>query len=187
VIAKVAPRYIGGSFSGITMRAKISLAFADFTAHIMKDDVYYFCLVKDVKLTIKEQIEQYLKERTIKQHIKDNQIAIVGLGIVIVSVFSAVKRGPQIHNAPVFNNIIAPVFNNNNSSMVNFGGPMYKIVKDIDTGQIWEKMKYLADEIAKEHDIKPESAMAMVSKQVNGHSDHLYGHRYAIVGMGNGR
>lgn len=77
---------------------------------------------------------------------------------------------PQIINnvAPV----ITPVFNNT----VNFGGHMTKLVKCLETGEMWETVTEAAKATG--------SSLSMMSRHLNGHMSDLYGNHYEIIGIG---
>lgn len=114
----------------------------------------------------------------IKKHITDNKVTyIVGVGCtvvtgVVVYVIMAKTRSPQIVNnvAP----IIAPVFNN--TATVNFGGYSHKVVKCVETGQIWETVKDAADTLG--------TTPSTLSKVLNGHTEDFAGKHYLIIALG---
>lgn len=118
------------------------------------------------------------KYQKIKQHVKDNQVAYIsGVGGVTVGALGVLllTRSPmQFTNnvAPV----IAPVFNNDNSSVVNLGGPMTKMVKCLETGEIWEKVTYAAEDAG--------VTLHKMSQHLNGHKDHVNDLHYKIIGLG---
>ena len=130
-----------------------------------------------------EKGKQWWKDRKIQEHLENNKDLYKGLGVGIVSVLilkdvlhpggrtAQINVAPVI--APVFNNM--PVFNNDNSSVVNFGGQMSKIVKCKETGEIWEKML-----LAAESEGVPKSLM---SKHLNGHEDAINGKHFEIIGL----
>jgi hypothetical protein len=136
---------------------------------------------------LKELAQNVKANETVKQvklHLIRNKKTYIvgGIGVTItISVLVLKSRPIHITNSPVFNNL--PVINNT----VNSGGPMYKIVQDIDNPHlVWPKMKYLAKEIAEKHDITFDSARTRLWRQINGFDDNLYGHRYVIIGHGPG-
>ena len=118
------------------------------------------------------------KYQQVKAHVQENRAAYIagagGLAVGTISVLLLKGSNTQIVNtaAPV----ISPVFNNNNSSNVNFAGHMTKIVKCLETGEVWEKVTEAAEAVN-----APVSAM---SKHLNGHKDHIDGLHYQIIGMG---
>jgi hypothetical protein len=79
-------------------------------------------------------------------------------------------RKPIITIAPVFR----PVFNNSN--MVNNGGHMRKLVKCLETGEIWETVTESADQAG--------SSLSLMSRHLNGHKPDVYGKHYEIIGIG---
>jgi hypothetical protein len=70
---------------------------------------------------------------------------------------------------------IAPVFNNSNQQ-VNFGGHTTKLVKCLETGQVWEKVTEAANAAG--------VGISAMSKHLNGSHDHVNGLHYKIVGVG---
>jgi len=71
--------------------------------------------------------------------------------------------------------VIAPVFNNN---IVNNVGHCAKAVEDVQTGQTWKMIKDLAEELSEEHNVPLSTVRTVLSKHLNGHTDHVYGRQY---------
>ena len=78
-------------------------------------------------------------------------------------------------------NTIAPIFNNDNSSVVNFGGTVSKIVKCVETGQTWEKVTEAAAG-AKDGIGVPLSVMSKHLNEYPGYEDVGNLH-YKIIGI----
>ena len=107
----------------------------------------------------------------IKGHFRKNKerYLFFGLGAVVVL---AIRKPIVI--APVFNNNNLPVFSNMNNQ---FGGHAHKIVKCLETGELWETVTDAAKAAG--------TSFPAMSKHLNGHSaEHLYGKHYSIVGLG---
>ena len=107
----------------------------------------------------------------IKNHVKTYQSYYTAAGMIVVGVV-AYKAGAKTVVAPVFNNTVSPVFNNT----VNNGGHMTKFVKCLETGQIWETVTSAAEAAG--------TTISDMSRHINGHTDHVKGLHYAIVGLG---
>lgn len=66
--------------------------------------------------------------------------------------------------------------NTTNNVMVNMGGPMHKIVKNTSTGEVFESVTDAAESAG--------VSVSTMSKHINGHTDHIYGDEYEIIGVG---
>ena len=64
----------------------------------------------------------------------------------------------------------------NNVTTVNMGGPMHKIVKNTSTGEVFESVTAAAESAG--------VSTSSMSKHVNGHTEHIFGDEYEIVGIG---
>ncbi len=112
----------------------------------------------------------------IKNHVRENKVVYIasGAGFVVggLSVLVLKSRPTQIINtvAPV----IAPIFNNTNN--VTLGGYAHKVVKCLETGQLWESVTKAADDIG--------TTLPTLSKVLNGHTDHFDGKHYSIIALG---
>jgi len=108
----------------------------------------------------------------IKGHFRKNKerYLFFGLGAVVVL---AIRKPIVI--APVFNNHNIPVFSNTNAQ---FGGHAYKIVKNLDTGEMWEKIVEAANAAGVDRTV--------MSKHLNGWEKYadVNGQHYQIVGLG---
>lgn len=123
--------------------------------------------------------------RKVRLHVEKHQVVYASgvTGLVCIFGTRAFARPTQIINiveqatpviAPVINN--SPVFNNDNSSLVNFGGHMTKMVKRLSDGKIWETVTEAAGDEGFD--------MTRFSRHLNGHTEHLNGEIYTIVGIG---
>ena len=121
-----------------------------------------------------------MRDNKIVQWVKDNRVPIgVGAGCLT---FGYLVRGKTVHMAPTFDNTVAPVFNNtpvfnnDNSNVVNFGGRLMKIVKCVETDEKWEKVT----EAAKAAD----TTTSYMSRHLHGHKPDVHGLHYKIIGIG---
>lgn len=115
----------------------------------------------------------------VKKHLRDNRMTyLAGVGCLATGYFlrrpSVQISAPSI--APVFNNtpVIAPVMNN--TQVNNFGGPLTKMVKCLETGEIWETVTDTAESAG--------VGIQKMSRHLNGHKDHVNGLHYKIIGLG---
>lgn len=126
-----------------------------------------------------DKFRENAKYQQVKQHLEANKTTyLIGAGGLVVGVGIGLllkQRPTQIINmvAPE----IKPVFHNNNSSSaVNFGGHMTKLVKCLETGEVWEKVADAAKAVG--------TTSSTMSKVLNGHTETFDGLHYAIIGMG---
>ena len=64
----------------------------------------------------------------------------------------------------------------NHTEINNYYGHSTKIVKCLETGEIWETVNEAADALG--------VARSTLSNHLNGRSDHIYGNHYVIIGQG---
>jgi len=117
-----------------------------------------------------------------KTHIKKYKTTYLIAGSLVLGVIIGRAYLPRIIT---INNAVSPIFNNaptfTNSPVINnanLGGHAHKLVKCLDTGQIWETVKDAADAAG----VTP----SMMSRHINGHRDHISDLHYAIIGLGTG-
>jgi hypothetical protein len=123
------------------------------------------------------------KFERVKQHLRENKKTYILCGVTGVVCFAGgkyLRRPIVIDFQPVIDITNAPVFNNH---IENNLGRVSKIVRDVVTGQEWAKIRYLAEEIAKEHGISYDHARTLVSQNVHGLRDHVFGKTYEIAGL----
>lgn len=123
--------------------------------------------------------EDHESVRKVKQHVEKYQVVYATLGgsavtLVAVKIFGKpqviVKGGealPAIVNT--INNM--PVFNNT----VNNGGHMRKIIRCIETDEMWPSMTKAAEAAG--------LTVQAMSDHIHGRTDHLYGLHYTIEGL----
>lgn len=132
--------------------------------------------------------EDHESVRKATQHVEKYQVVYATIGGSVVTLVAVrVFGGPQVivkeavGLPTVINNtvapIIAPVMNNIGNQQTNtFGGPMTKMVKCLETGEMWETVTDAAEAAG--------TSMAYMSRHLNGHKDHLYNKHYKIIGLG---
>ena len=124
--------------------------------------------------------------RNVKQHLQDNKkVYFVGAGFLGVGFVGGkyFQRPIIIDFQPVINN--RPVFNNHNIGNVvqtNIGR-VSKIVRDVETGEEWQKIRYLAEKIAEENGISYDSARVMLGKHFRGTLDRVFDKKYELAGL----
>lgn len=116
-----------------------------------------------------EEIKTHVKNHAIPYAVGTTAVVSSGLTLLVARRF-----GIQISIAPVFNNM--PMFNNDNSSLVNLGGHTTKMVERLSDGHIWKKVT----EAAVDAGVTP----SYMSKHLNGHQPDVYGEIYKIIGVG---
>ena len=136
-----------------------------------------------MKHELKVNVPEGVKERTnrVKQHLQENKTTyLVGAGCLAAGYF---LRKPQVITvisegaAPVFNNtpLIAPVMNNIVHNTVNNGGYSRKIIRCVETDELWPSMSKAAE--AAGHTLQA------MSRHIHGYNDHLDGLHYVIEGV----
>jgi hypothetical protein len=119
----------------------------------------------------------------IKRHVKENKkvyFASAGTGACCLAVGLYFRRPIVIDFKPVIEITNSPTFNNH---IENNLGPMSKIVRDVMTNEEWQKIKYLAEKIAKDQGISYDSARVMLGKHFRGELDDVFGRVYEIAGL----
>ncbi len=114
-----------------------------------------------------EKIKNHLHEHKVVYITSGASFVIGGLSVLVLK-----SRPTQIINtvAPV----IAPIFNNTNN--VTLGGYSHKVVKCLETDQIWESVTKAADDIG--------ATVPVLSRVLNGHTRDFAGKHYAIIALG---
>ena len=136
----------------------------------------------EVEVKLPEEAKTTVEK--VKRHWERNKKSYYGLAICTGCFIAGMrfKRPIKIDFQPVIN--VMPTMNNTVNNVVeNNLGPMSKIVRDVATGQEWQKIRHLAEEIAKEHGIPLSSARTILSKHLNGHSNDVFGKVYEISGL----
>lgn len=130
---------------------------------------------------LKQKIENVIAAQEIekaREHIRANKNAYIAgsVGVVVGGVSVLITKGRTGDIVNTVAPVISPVFNNDNSSSVNFGGYATKCVKCLETGDVWETVKEAASDAG--------SDPSWMSKHLNGRTKHINGKHYKIVGVG---
>jgi len=129
--------------------------------------------------------------RKAKQHVEKYKVVYASIGASVTTaivVKSCMK--PQIITvvnkaaAPVFNNTVAPVIAPVMNNIANNAGHCTKVVQNLETGELWEKVNRLAEELAEVHGVSFDTARTRLSKHLNGHTDHVFGKQYRTIALG---
>jgi len=113
----------------------------------------------------------------VRKHFEENGT----IYLVAVGCFGAgyLLRKPQMITiegaAPVFHNTIAPVISPVMNNVVNNGGYMRKIVRCLETDELWPSMSKAAEATG--------NSLRAMSKHIHGGTDHLDGLHYVIEGL----
>ena len=116
------------------------------------------------------------KYQKAKQHVQDNRNSYLagagGLAVGALGVLLLTRAPMQINNtvAPV----ISPVFTN----VVNNGGHMRKIIRCIETDEMWPTVTKSAEATG--------NTLNRMSQHLNGHREDLNGLHYVIEGLAAG-
>lgn len=111
----------------------------------------------------------------IKDHFDKHRNAYILAGTLVGGVVIGrllFGRAPVINNTAVASPVVNTVSNVTN------GGYMHKIVKCVETGQMWESVKDAAEAMK----VSP----SMMSKHLNGHTDNISNLHFKIAGIGSG-
>jgi hypothetical protein len=141
-------------------------------------------MFENIRARIKKLEEDHESIHKAKLHVEKYQLVYAAAGSSVLTLV-AVRTfgGPQVivreaANLPaVINNTVAPVFNNENvgNQLVNNGGHMRKIVRCLETDELWPSMSKAAE--AAGH------SLTRMSDQIHGRTDHLDGLHYVIEGL----
>jgi len=126
--------------------------------------------------------EDHEAVRKVRTHFSDNRTTyLVGAGCLAAGY---ILRRPQVITvineaaAPVFNNTVAPVIAPVMNNVVNNGGYSRKIIRCLETDQMWPSMKAAAEATG--------NTLHAMSRHCNGHLNDLGGLHYAIDGLASG-
>jgi hypothetical protein len=126
------------------------------------------------------KIKTHLKKHKVKYIVGGSIVAAGGLGYYVGSRFGLkLDNAQMVSNIEMFNPKQSVLVNSNNNNtvtnVVNMGGRVKKMVKCVDTGEIWEKVS----DAAKAAGVKD----SVMSRHVNGHSNDIKGMQYKIIGL----
>ena len=135
------------------------------------------------KARIEKLEEDHDSVRKAHQHVVKYQVVYATVGgsaftLVVVKIFgkpqvivTAAENLPAVVNNTIHN---TPVFNNT----MNNGGHMRKIVRCLETDQLWPSMSKAAEDVG--------TSLHKMSQHVNGHKEHVDGLHYVIEGLATG-
>jgi|SRR5580765_61575 len=135
---------------------------------------------KEPKRTIRQKVEAFAAGQQVQKlqaHWKSHQREyLIGGGCLVVGYL---LRRPQAI-APVFNNSInnTPVFTNAIKNTVNNGGYMRKIVRCVETDEMWPSVSKAAEVVG--------VPISMMSQHLNGHKEQVQGLHFVIEGLAAG-
>lgn len=138
---------------------------------------------------LQEKVKAKLKKA--KEHIVENKETYISgavclvVGVAVGQFISATTNTPQVvggsasndNDVQVGGDVNAPITITQNSTVVNnFGGHLCKIVKCVDTGEIFETAKAAAESAG--------VTASNMSRHLNGHTNSISGMTYEVVGVG---
>lgn len=141
----------------------------------------------EVEVKLSEEFKEYVDginkrlghgKTAVKQHVKKHQTIYACGATAIVCVVGTKIFG---RSTVINNNVmpsIAPVMNNIVNNTVNNGGHMRKIVRCVETDELWTSVSKAAE--------AAESSISKMSQHLNGHKDHVNGLHYVIEGLAAG-
>jgi hypothetical protein len=115
----------------------------------------------------------------IKDHFDQYKTVYISVGVIALSIGVGIAIGKKIdvHNLPT--NTISDSTNAiiNNGSLIqnNFQGRLSKIVRCVETGEIWTSIRETADELG----VTPNE----VSRVINGHASDIHGLHFEVLGL----
>lgn len=124
------------------------------------------------------------KWERVKNHFRENRNLYLTGGVCLVAGvvlgYSLKDEGDDVKMEALgdinFGELDKSTHNTTNNVMVNMGGPMHKIVKNTSTGEVFESVTDAAESAG--------VSVSTMSKHINGHTDHIYGDEYEIIGVG---
>lgn len=115
----------------------------------------------------------------IKDHFDRYKTAYISAGVIVVSIGVGIIIGKKIdtHNLPtnVISNSTEAIINNGSLIQNNFQGHLSKIVRCIETGEIWDSIRAASDDLG----ISPNN----LSKDIQSNLD-VNGRHFEIIGLG---
>lgn len=135
-------------------------------------------MFEKTKARIAKFEESHDEARVVVEHVKRYQLVYgcaVTAGVTMLITRQTIKPSEiVINNTPT----IAPVMNNIVNNTVNAGGYMRKIIRCIETDEMWSSMSKAAEATG--------NHLTMMSKHCNGHIEDLQGLHYVIEGLASG-
>ena len=131
------------------------------------------------------EVQKPTKWERVKNHFRENRKVYLAGGVcLVVGValgYSLKDEGDDVKMEALgdinFGELDKSTNNTtNNVTTVNMGGPMHKIVKNTSTGEVFESVTAAAESAG--------VSTSSMSKHINGHTDHIFGDEYEIIGIG---
>lgn len=136
----------------------------------------------ELKVNVPDEVKVRIARA--KQHFRENRTTyLIGAGCLAAgyllrksNVVTVVNEGVAPVVPAVINNTVAPVMNNIVHNTVNNGGRMRKIIKCLETGQLWSSMTEAAEAQGK--------SLAMMSNHIHDRGvDSINGLHFVIDGL----
>jgi hypothetical protein len=116
----------------------------------------------------------------VKDHFDQYKTVYISAGVIALSIGVGIIIGKKIdtHDLPtnVISNSTEAIINNGSLIQNNFQGHLSKIVRCIETGEIWPSIREAAEDL----DVKASD----ISKVINGHSESAGGMHFEVLGVG---
>ena len=116
----------------------------------------------------------------VKDHFDRYKTVYISAGVIALSIGVGIIIGKKIdtHDLPtnVISNSTEAIINNGSLIQNNFQGHLSKIVRCIETGEIWPSIRKAAEDL----DVKASD----ISKVINGHSESAGGMHFEVLGVG---
>lgn len=130
------------------------------------------------------EVQKPTKWERVKNHFRENRKVYLAGGVcLVVGValgYSLKDEGDDVKMEALgdinFGELDKSTHNTTNNVTVNMGGHMHKIVKNTSTGEVFESVNAAAESAG-----VPRTVM---SRHINGHTDHVSGDIYEIIGIG---
>jgi hypothetical protein len=118
-----------------------------------------------------------------KAHLHENKKAYIAgsSGLIAGLLIGGAFRFKIINNVTP---VIAPVFNNDNSTSIQLAGHCTKIVQRLSDMEIFEQAGDAAYEIAEKHGITYDRARWMLSRHLNNKLPDVFGETYKTLALG---
>ena len=130
------------------------------------------------------EVQKPTKWERVKDHFRENRNIYLAGGVCLVAGavlgYSLKDEGDdfalEAAGDMALGDMDKSTHNTTNNVTVNMGGPMHKIVKNNSTGEVFESVTAAAESAG--------VSISSMSKHINGHTDHIFGDEYEIVGIG---
>ena len=116
----------------------------------------------------------------IRDHFDQYKTVYISAGVIALSIGVGIIIGKKIdtHDLPtnVISNSTEAIINNGSLIQNNFQGHLSKIVRCIETGEIWDSISSAAEDLG--------VSRANLSKVINGTKPDYLGQHFEIIGLG---